>query len=100
MKIRRSRTPAAAPTPEDPLEELIPETEADGAAALPAIEPDAATEPVDFTAMTKAEIIEHCSREYGVLLDASLTKSALISEAEALVLGANLDDDLGGDLLA
>ena len=90
---------AAAPTPEDPLEELIPETEADGAAALPAIESDAATEPVDFTAMTKAEIIEHCSRDYGVLLDTSLTKSALISEAEALATAAPLPDALMDDLL-
>lgn len=46
------------------------------------IDPDAAMP--DFAAMTKAEIIEHCSRNHGVLLDSSLTKSALISEAERL----------------
>ena len=46
------------------------------------------------TAASKAEIIEHCSREYGVLREASLTKSALISEAEALATAAPLPDAL------
>ncbi|MCP9825289.1 hypothetical protein [Synechococcus sp. EJ6-Ellesmere] len=89
----------AASSPEAPIEELPEEGEDSGDQSLPAIEPDADTEPVDFTAMTKAEIIEHCFREYGVILDASLTKSALISEAEALVSAAPLPDALMDDLM-
>ena len=95
----------AETAPESPLADLLPGAPENSEAPETATtigadlhDPDAVMP--DFAAMTKAEIIEHCSREYGVLLDASLTKSALISEAEALVLGANLDDDIGGDLLA
>lgn len=53
----------------------------------------------DFTAMTKAEIIEHCSNNYGVLLDASLTKGALINGAQALTTAAPLPDELMDDLM-
>ena len=53
----------------------------------------------DFAAMTKAEIIEHCSRKHGVLLDSSLTKSALISEAEALSAAAPQPAGLMDDLI-
>jgi hypothetical protein len=49
--------------------------------------------------MTKAEIIEHCSRDYGVLLDSSLTKAALVTEAEALAAAAPLADALVDDLM-
>ena len=65
--------------------------------------PDAIADPVaavpDFGAMTKAEIIEHCSRDYGVLLDSSLTKAALVTEAEALAAAAPLADALVDDLM-
>jgi hypothetical protein len=65
--------------------------------------PDAIADPVaavpDFGAMTKAEIIEHCSRDYGVLLDSSLTKAALVTEAEALAATAPLPDALVDDLM-
>ncbi|QPN68790.1 hypothetical protein [Synechococcus sp. CBW1108] len=65
--------------------------------------PDAIADPVaavpDFGAMTKAEIIEHCSRDYGVLLDNSLTKAALVTEAEALAAAAPLPDALVDDLM-
>jgi hypothetical protein len=64
----------------------------------PALETTPTTEVPDFAAMTKAEIIEHCSRHYGVLLDSSLTKSALVSEAEALA-APRLPDALGDDLM-
>jgi hypothetical protein len=64
----------------------------------PALETTPTTEAPDFAAMTKAEIIEHCSRHYGVLLDSSLTKSALVSEAEALA-APRLPDALMDDLL-
>jgi len=55
-----------------------------------------ALEAPDFAAMTKAEIIQHCSSHYGVLLDSGLTKSALVSEANALAApelpDARIDD--------
>jgi hypothetical protein len=65
--------------------------------------PAAIADPVaaapNFGAMTKAEIIEHCSRDYGVLLDSSLTKAALVTEAEALAAAAPLPDALVDDLM-
>ncbi|MCT0249325.1 hypothetical protein [Synechococcus sp. CS-205] len=99
--------PAPAPEPEPeqpaepeaPIEELPAEPADDGAAWLPVSEADADSSSVDFAAMTKAEIIETCSSSYGVLLDASLTKSALISEAEALAAAAPLPDALMDDLM-
>jgi hypothetical protein len=75
--------------PESPLADLLPGAPESSEAPETAttigadlIDPDAVMP--DFAAMTKAEIIEHCSRNHGVLLDSSLTKSALISEAERL----------------
>ena len=50
-------------------------------------EPDAAPAPVaapDFQAMTKAQILEHCSSVYGVELDGSATKAELVEQATAL----------------
>jgi hypothetical protein len=67
-------------------------------AELTAAEALTAEEVPDFAAMTKAEIIEHCSRHYGVLLDSGLTKSALVSEAEALA-APRLPDALMDDLM-
>lgn len=79
----------AETAPESPLADLLPgapESSEDSEAATTIgadrLDPDAVMP--DFAAMTKAEIIEHCSRNHGVLLDSSLTKSALISEAERL----------------
>lgn len=49
--------------------------------------PDAAPEPAgatDFQAMTKAQIVEHCSTLYGAELDGSQTKAELIEQASAL----------------
>jgi hypothetical protein len=106
-----------APSPELPLEDQpadAPETDPDSNSAFdrePDAEhnaevepgPDAIADPVaavpDFGAMTKAEIIEHCSRDYGVLLDSSLTKAALVTEAEALAATAPLPDALVDDLM-
>ena len=51
------------------------------------LEPDAAPAPVaapDFQAMTKAQILEHCSSVYGVELDGSQTKAELVEQATAL----------------
>ena len=56
-------------------------------------EPEAATAPTpvsapvaapDFQAMTKAQILEHCSSVYGVELDGSQTKAELVEQATAL----------------
>ena len=41
-------------------------------------------EAIDFQAMTKAQIVQHCSTAYGVDLDSSQTKAALIEQAAAL----------------
>ncbi|MFM7550343.1 MAG: hypothetical protein ACKO8I_16040 [Cyanobacteriota bacterium] len=49
--------------------------------------PDVAPEPAtatDFQAMTKAQILEHCSSVYGVELDGSQNKAELIEQATAL----------------
>ena len=51
------------------------------------LEPEAAPAPVavpDFQAMTKAQILEHCSSVYGVELDGSQTKAELVEQATAL----------------
>ena len=55
-------------------------------AAMP--EPEAQPELVpvrasDFQAMTKAQILEHCSSVYGVELDGSQTKTELVEQATA-----------------
>ena len=43
-----------------------------------------ASEPTDFQAMTKAQIVEFCSSVYGVELDGSQTKAELVEQAMAL----------------
>jgi hypothetical protein len=43
-----------------------------------------ASEPPDFQAMTKAQIVEYCSAVHGVELDGSQTKAELIEQATAL----------------
>ena len=84
-----------APEPEEvaqPLLAVEPEAvpEADWESEPePAAEPkpDAAPAPVaapDFQAMTKAQILEHCSSVYGVELDGSQTKAELMEQATAL----------------
>ena len=55
----------------------------------PEAEPEAEPEQVqvvapDFQAMTKAQILEHCSSVYGVELDGSATKAELVEQATAL----------------
>ena len=82
-----------APEPEEVAQPLlavepaaVPEADWE---AEPAAEPkpDAAPAPVaapDFQAMTKAQILEHCSSVYGVELDGSQTKAELVEQATAL----------------
>ena len=53
----------------------------------PEPEPEAVPAPMpapDFQAMTKAQILEHCSSVYGVELDGSATKAELVEQATAL----------------
>jgi len=80
-----------APEPEQAAQ-LVPAVEP---AAVPEAEwepePEPAAEPElvpvsapDFQAMTKAQILEHCSSVYGVELDGSQTKAELVEQATAL----------------
>ena len=69
--------------------------------AEPAAEPEPETAPAlmpapDFQAMTKAQILEHCSSVYGVELDGSQTKAELVEQATAL---AQLPEQPLSDLL-
>jgi len=84
------------PDPEQPDGETVDKSPQP--ADLTAGEALTAEEVPDFAAMTKAEIIEHCSRHYGVLLDSGLTKGVLVSEAEALA-PPRLPDPLVDDLM-
>jgi hypothetical protein len=72
---------------DDPLE-----TTTDGGEAL------LASQPTDFQAMTKAQIVEFCSTVYGVELDGSQTKAELVEQATALEAQAN--DTAAADLAA
>jgi hypothetical protein len=68
-----------APAPDEPTPTGDPlETTTDGGEAL------LASEPTDFQAMTKAQIVEFCSTVYGVELDDSQTKAELVEQAMAL----------------
>ena len=69
--------PASAPDEPTPTDEPLETTTSDGEALL-------ASEPTDFQAMTKAQIVEFCSTVYGVELDASQTKAELVEQATAL----------------
>jgi outer membrane biosynthesis protein TonB len=73
--------PAAVPEAQwDPEPQPEPEP-----AAEPKPEAVPAPMPVpDFQAMTKAQILEHCSSVYGVELDGSATKAELVEQATAL----------------
>ena len=76
-----------APEPEEvaqPLLAVEPEAVLEQEA-----EPEPAAAPAsmpapDFQAMTKAQILEHCSSVYGVELDGSQTKAELVEQATAL----------------
>ena len=57
-----------------------------------------ASEPPDFQAMTKAQIVDYCSAVHGVDLDSSQTKAELIEQATALETQAN--DTAAADLAA
>jgi hypothetical protein len=72
--------PASALDETTPTGEPLESTEtatSDGEALL-------ASEPPDFQAMTKAQIVDYCSSVYGVELDSSQTKAELVEQATAL----------------
>jgi hypothetical protein len=84
-----------APEPEEVAQpllavepEAVPEAEWEPEpepAAEPEPEAASALKPApDFQAMTKAQILEHCSSVYGVELDGSQTKAELVEQATAL----------------
>jgi hypothetical protein len=70
------REPAATTELEPPSETATSAT-SDGEALL-------ASQPTDFQAMTKAQIVDYCSAVHGVELDASQTKAELVQQAMAL----------------
>ena len=92
-------TAPLAPEPEEVAQPLpavepaaVPEAQWD---PEPQPEPEPAAEPnpdaapasmpaPDFQAMTKAQILEHCSSVYGVEFDGSQTKAELVEQATAL----------------
>ena len=77
--------PASALDETTPTDEPLESTEtatSDGEALL-------ASEPPDFQAMTKAQIVDYCSAVHGVELDSSQTKAELIEQATALEAQAN-----------
>ena len=86
--------PASALDETTPTGEPLESTEtatSDGEALL-------ASEPPDFQAMTKAQIVDYCSAVHGVELDSSQTKAELIEQATALEVQAN--DTAAADLAA
>ena len=88
--------PASAPDEPTPTDEPL-ETTTDGGEAL------LASEPTDFQAMTKAQIVDYCSSVYGVELDASQTKAELVEQATALeaqASGSNEGINAAADLAA
>jgi hypothetical protein len=89
-------SPPDEPTPTDEPLESPETTTSDGEALL-------ASEPPDFQAMTKAQIVDYCSAVHGVELDSSQTKAELIEQATALetqASGSNEGSNDAADLAA
>ena len=82
---------AASTTELEPPTETVTGGATDGEALL-------ASEPPDFQAMTKAQIVDYCSAVHGVELDSSQTKAELIEQATAHEVQAN--DTAAADLAA
>jgi len=82
--------PAAEPEPasepaSEPEPALVPEAPEPPADPAPASgEALLASQPTDFQAMTKAQIVDYCSAVHGVELDGSQTKAELVEQAAAL----------------
>ncbi|MCP9793433.1 hypothetical protein KBZ20_12015 [Vulcanococcus limneticus Candia 3F8] len=98
LEPEQPEAPDPAPTPDEPTPTDNPlETTTDGGEAL------LASEPTDFQAMTKAQIVEFCSTVYGVELDGSQTKAELVEHAmalEAQASGSNEGTNDAADLAA
>jgi len=80
---------APAPDEPTPTDDRL-ETTTDGGEAL------LASQPTDFQAMTKAQIVEFCSTVYGVELDGSQTKAELVEQAMALEAQASASGTASG----
>ena len=93
LEPEQPEAPDPAPTPDEPTptDDRL-ETTTDGGEAL------LASQPTDFQAMTKAQIVDFCSTVYGVELDSSQTKAELVEQATALEAHAN--DTAAADLAA
>ena len=75
--------PPDATEPASPVDESTPTGEPTDTSSA-AGEALLASQPTDFQAMTKAQIVEFCSTVYGVELDGSQTKAELVEQATAL----------------
>ena len=77
--------PAAQP-PSEVVEDLAPVAPVGADLQSAPLGSDSLSAPLGatFQAMTKAQIIEHCSSVYGVELDGSQTKAELVEQAIAL----------------
>jgi hypothetical protein len=67
-----------------PSPQLVEPAAPTGATATSDGEALLASQPTDFQAMTKAQIVDYCSAVHGVELDASQTKAELVEQATAL----------------
>ncbi|MGB5134094.1 MULTISPECIES: hypothetical protein [unclassified Synechococcus] len=91
LEPEQPEAPDPAPTPDEPTptDDRL-ETTTDGGEAL------LASQPTDFQAMTKAQIVEFCSTVYGVELDSSQTKAELVEQAMALEAKASASGTASG----
>ena len=72
-----------------PSPQLVEPAAPTGATATSDGEALLASQPTDFQAMTKAQIVDYCSAVHGVELDSSQTKAELVEQATALEAQAN-----------
>ncbi|EAQ74359.1 MULTISPECIES: hypothetical protein [unclassified Synechococcus] len=84
--------PAPAPDEPTPTGEPLESTETTTSAGEALL----ASQPTDFQAMTKAQIVEFCSTVYGVELDGSQTKAELVEQAIALEAQASASGTASG----
>jgi hypothetical protein len=89
---------STADVSELPSPELVEPATATSATATSDGEALLASQPTDFQAMTKAQIVDYCSAVHGVELDSSQTKAELVEHATALEAQAN--DTAAADLAA
>ena len=93
LEPEQPEAPDPAPTPDEPTptDDRL-ETTTDGGEAL------LASQPTDFQAMTKAQIVEFCSSVYGVELDGSQTKAELMEQAMAMEVQASASGTASGSI--